>query len=126
MEHIIIEGEEEAFQSEIEYHNAQNKFLEFMKYAEAWQKVEFISSILGMISLVAIVFIAIFQSQILESIKLSSAVMDEYKFVSLSQTCAKALEWGDSKNATSKQNLTAQFMAWISSILIILTILAIL
>ena len=61
MDHIITEGEEEAFQSEIEYRNAQNKFSEFMKYTEAWQRVEFISSILGiLISLVAIVLIAIF------------------------------------------------------------------
>ena len=36
--HIIIEGEEEAFQSETEYRLAQNKFLEFIKYAETWQK----------------------------------------------------------------------------------------
>ena len=30
MQHIIMEGQEEAFQSEIEYLNAQNKLLEFM------------------------------------------------------------------------------------------------
>ena len=73
--------------------------------------------------------------------------MDKYKFVSPSQTCAKAFtlpplhfdqeqvifqsptlppKWGDSKDAASKQKIMAQFMAWISSILIILTILAIL
>ena len=62
MEHIFMEGEEEAFQSETEYRNAQNKFLEFMKYAETWQKFEFISSILGMIALVALVLIAVFHS----------------------------------------------------------------
>ena len=89
MENVITKGEEEAFQSEIEYRNAQNKFLEFMKYAEAWQKLEFISSILGMISLVALMLIAIFCSQIVESIILSSVVMDEYNIVSPSQTCAK-------------------------------------
>ena len=60
MEHIITEGEEEAFQSKTEYQNAQNKFLEFMKYAENWQKLEFISSILGMIALIALILIAVF------------------------------------------------------------------
>ena len=90
MGHIIMEGEEEAFQSETEYRLAQNKFLEFMKYAETWQKFEFISSILEMISLIALVLNAIFCSRIIESIILSSAVMDEYKFVSPSQMCVKA------------------------------------
>ena len=93
MGHIIMEGEEEAFQSETEYRLAQNKFLEFMKYAETWQKFEVISSILGMISLIVVVLIAIFCSRIIESIILSSAVMYEYKFVSPSlKTKCKTLQ----------------------------------
>ena len=73
--------------------------------------------------------------------------MDEYKFISPSQTNVKAFtllpmqfehkpikfqplslppEWGESKDAASKQKMTAQFMVWVSLILIILTILAIL
>ena len=147
MEHIITEGEEEAFQSETGYRNAQNEFLKFMRYAENWLKLEFISSILGMIALVAIILIAIFRSRIIESIILSLPVMDEYKFISPSQTSAKAFtlppihfdqepikfqpptlpsEWGESKDTANKQKITAQFMAWVLSILIILTILAIL
>ena len=90
IEHIITEGEEEAFQSETEYRNAQNNFLKFMKYAENWQKLEFTSSILGMIALIALIFIAVFQSWIVESIILGLAVMDEYKFISPSQTSATA------------------------------------
>ena len=43
MEHIITEGEEEAYQSEIQY-------------------MEFVSSILGMIALVALIVISIFCS----------------------------------------------------------------
>ena len=43
--------------------------------------MEFVSSILGMIALVALIVISIFRSRILESIILGSAVMDEYKFV---------------------------------------------
>ena len=121
MEHIIMEMEEEAFQRGIEHLNAQNTFLEFMKYAETWQKFEIVSSILGMIALVALVLIVVFHSQILESIILSSVVMDEYKFVSPSKTCAKVFtllpihldheplkfqpptlppEWGESKDLT--------------------------
>ena len=101
MGHIITEGDEEAFQNEMKYRNTQNKLLEFTKYAETWKQFEFISSILGMILLIALVVIAVFCSRIIESIILSSAVMDEYKFVSPLQTCAKAFTlppmWFNSK-----------------------------
>ena len=81
MEHIITEGEKEAYQSEIQYQNAQSEFKRFIKSTEEWRKLEFVSSILGMIALVALIVISIFLSQIVESIILGSAVMDEYKFV---------------------------------------------
>ena len=81
MEHIITEGEEEAYQSEIQYQNAQSQFKHSIKSAEGWRKFEFVSSILGMKALVALMVISIFQSRIVESIILGSAVMDEYKFV---------------------------------------------
>ena len=92
MEHIITEGEEEAYQSEIQYRDAQSEFKRFLKSAEGWRKFEFVSSILGMLALVALVFIAIFRSRIVESIILGSAVMDEYKFVNPSAppACVKA------------------------------------
>ena len=61
--------------------NAQSKFKRFIKSAEGWRKLEFVSSILGMIALVALIVISIFRSQIIQSIILGSAVMDEYKFV---------------------------------------------
>ena len=146
MEHIITQGEEEAYQSEIQYRNAQSEFKRFIKSAEGWRKLEFISSILGMIALVALIVISIFWSQIVESIILGSAVMDEYKFVNLSapSVCLKALslppaypgqiqfqpptlpqKWGD-KGAEGKQKLAAQMIAWITTILIIITLLAIL
>ena len=41
MEHIITEGEEEAYQSEIQYRNAQSEFKRFIKSAEGWRKLEF-------------------------------------------------------------------------------------
>ena len=62
MEHIITEGEEEAYQSEIQYQNAQSEFKQFIKSAEGWRKFEFISLILGMLALVALIVIAIFRS----------------------------------------------------------------
>ena len=62
MEHIITEGEEEAYQSKIQYRNAQSEFKRFIKSAEGWRKLEFISSILGMLALVALIIIAIFRS----------------------------------------------------------------
>ena len=45
MEHIITEGEEEAYQSEIQYRNVQSEFKRFIKSAEGWRKLEFVSSI---------------------------------------------------------------------------------
>ena len=101
-----------------------------MKHAEGWQKLEFISSILGMIALVALIVIAIFWSRIIESIILGSAVMDEYKFVNPS-TSAKAFtlppaypdefnfqpptlppDWGD-KGVEGQQKIVAKMSAWI-------------
>ena len=146
MEHIITEGEEEAYQSEIQYRNTQSEFKRFIKSAEGWRKLEFISSILGMLALVALIIIAIFRSRIVESIILGSAVMDEYKFVNPSAppACVKAFSlphaypdqiqfqpptlpqnWGD-KGAEGKQKLAAQMTTWITTILIIIALLAIL
>ena len=146
MEHIITEGEEEAYQSKIQYRNAQSEFKQFIKSAEGWRKFEFVSSILGMLALVALIIISIFRSRIVESIILGSAVMDKYKFVNPSAlpTCIKAYSlppaypgqinfqlptlpqnWGD-KGAEGKQKLAAQMTAWITMILIIISLLAIL
>ena len=146
MDHIITEGEEEAYQSEIQYRNAQSEFKRFLMSAEGRRKFEFISSILGMLALVALIIMAVFQSRIAESIILGLAVMDEYKFVNPSAppACVKAFSlppaypdqiqfqpptlpqnWGD-KGAEGKQKLAAQMTAWITTILIIITLLAIL
>ena len=146
MDHIITEGEEEAYQSEIQYRNAQSEFKRFLKSAEGWRKFEFISSILGLIALMALIIIAVFRSRIVESIILGSAVMDEYKFVNPSAppACVKAFSlppaypdqiqfqpptlpqnWGD-KGAEGKQKLAAQMTAWITTLLIIITLLGIL
>ena len=94
----------------------------------------------------ALILIAVFRSRIVESIILGSAVMDEYKFVNPSAppACVKAFSlppaypdqiqfqpptlpqnWGD-KGAEGKQKLAAQMTAWITTILIIITLLAIL
>ena len=99
-----------------------------------------------MLALVALIIIAIFRSQIVESIILGSAVMDEYKFVNPSAppACVKAFSlppayldqiqfqpptlpqnWGD-KGAEGKQKLATQMTTWITTILIVITLLAIL
>ena len=143
IEHIITEGEEEAYQSEIQYHNMQSEFKRFIKSAEGWRKLEFVSSILGMIAVVALIVISIFCSRIVESIILGSAVMDEYKFINPS-TNVKAFtlppaypdkinfqpptlppNWED-KGAEGKQKIATQMSAWITMFLIILALLAIL
>ena len=146
IEHIITEGEEEAFQSEIQYQNAQSEFKQFIKSAEGWRKFEFVSSILGILALVALIVILIFRSRIVGSIILGLAVMDEYKFVNPSAppACVKAFylppaypdqinfqpstlpqNWGD-KGAEGKQKLNTQMTAWITMMLIIIALLAIL
>ena len=142
MEHIITEGEEEAYQSEIQYRNAQNEFWKFIKNSEGWRKFKFVFSILGLVALISLIVIAIFCLRIIESIILGSAAMDEYKFVSPS-TMVKALtlppaypdgfvlkpptlppNWGD-KIAEGHQKLAAKMSAWVTTILIIIAILAI-
>ena len=142
MEHIITKGEEGAYQSEIQYRNAQNEFRKFIKNAEGWQKFEFVSSILGLVALVCLIVICIFRSRIIESIILGSAVMDEYKFVNPS-TMVKAFtlplayldgfvfkpptlppDWGV-KGAEGQQKLAATMRAWNMTILIIIALLAI-
>ena len=143
MEHIITEGEEEAYQSEIQYPNAQSEFKQLIKSAEGWRKLEFVSSILGMIALVALIVISIFCSRIVERIILGSAVMDEYKLVNPSasvkaytlppaypdkinfQLPTLPQNLGD-KGAEGKQKLAAQMTSWITTFLIIITLLAIL
>ena len=113
-----------------------------MRSTEAWRKFEFISSILGLIALVALIVIAIFRSKIVESIILGSAVMDEYKFVNPSTT-AKAFmlplaypdefnfkpptllpDLGD-KGVEGQQKIAAKMSTWIMTILIIIVLLAI-
>ena len=99
-----------------------------------------------MIALVALIVIAIFRSRIVESIILGLAVMDEYKFVNPSAppACVKAFSlppaypdqiqfqpptlpqnWED-KGAEGKQKLATQMKAWITTILIIIALLAVL
>ena len=93
----------------------------------------------------ALIVISIFRSRIVESIILGSAIMGEYKFVNPSAppACIKAYSlpphypdkinfqpptlpqnWGD-KGAEGKQKLAAQMTAWITMILILIALLAI-
>ena len=53
-----------------------------MQYAERWCIFEFVSAMLRLLAMLTLVIICIFRACILESIILSSAVMEEYKFVS--------------------------------------------
>ena len=82
MDYIVSDTEKEAFQDENAFQKVQNDFNTFMQYAERWRIFEFISAILGMLAMLILVIICIFRACILESIILSSAVMEEYKFVS--------------------------------------------
>ena len=81
LDYIVRDIEAEAYQDETAFRKAQNEFDKFLKYAETWRIFEFVSSVLGLVALIALVIICIFRTKILESIILSSAVMEEYKFV---------------------------------------------
>ena len=82
MSSIVSDTEKEAFQDENTFQKAQNDFNTFLQYAERWRIFEFISAMLGMLAMLILTIICIFRARILESIILSSAVMEEYKFVS--------------------------------------------
>ena len=82
MEYIVSDSEKEAFEDENAFQKAQNNFNKFMQYAERWCIFEFISAMLCLLAMLILVIIYIFRACILENIILSSAVMEEYKFVS--------------------------------------------
>ena len=79
LDYIVGDIEAEAYQDKTAFWKAQNEFDKFLKYAETWRIFEFVSSILGLVALIALVIICIFRTKILENIILSSAVMEEYK-----------------------------------------------
>ena len=82
MDYIVSDMEKEAFQNENMFQKAQNNFNKFMQYAERWCIFEFISAMLDLLVMLILVIICIFRACILENIILSSAVMEECKFVS--------------------------------------------
>ena len=82
MDYIVSNTEKEVFQDKNAFQKVQNNFNKFMQYAERWRIFEFISAMLGLLEMLTLVIICIFKARILESIILSSAVMEEYKFVS--------------------------------------------
>ena len=81
MDYIVSDTEKEAFQDENAFRKSQKQFPKFIQYAEAWQVLEFVSAILGLVAMLILVTICIFRACIQESIILSLAVMEEYKFV---------------------------------------------
>ena len=82
MDYIVSNTEKEVFQDENAFQKAQNDFNKFVQYAERWHIFEFVSAMLGLLAMLTLVITCIFRTHILESIILSSAVMEEYKFVS--------------------------------------------
>ena len=81
MDYIVSNTEKEVFQDGNAFQKAQNNFNKFMQYAERTQIFEFVSAMPGLLAMLALIIICIFRASILESIILSSAVMEEYKFV---------------------------------------------
>ena len=81
MDYIVSDTEKEAFQDENAFRKSQQDFSKFIQYAEAWQVLEFVLAMLGLLAMLILITICIFRARILESIILSLAVMEEYKFV---------------------------------------------
>ena len=81
MDYIVSDTEKEAFQDENTFRKSQKDFSKFIQYAEVWHVLEFVSAMLGLLAMLILITICIFRARILESIILSSAVMEEYKFV---------------------------------------------
>ena len=52
-----------------------------MQYTETWQIFEFVSAMLELLAMLTLVILCIFRAHILECIILSSAVLEEYKFI---------------------------------------------
>ena len=94
MGHIITEGEEEAFQSETEYRLACPKqIFGIHEICRDLAKVRiYIFHFGNDIALIALsAYCRISAQKLLRASSLSSAVMDEYKFVSPSQTCTESI-----------------------------------
>ena len=98
MDFIVDSIDKEAFQDENEFRKAQSDFQNFFTYAEKWRIFEFVSAILGLVALVMLVIICIFRTKILESIILSSAVLEDYKFIN---SGTESPFWGESVYAST-------------------------
>ena len=81
MDFIVENIDTEAFQDENEFRKAQSNFQNFITYADRWRIFEFVLAMLGLVTMTLLVIICIFRAKILESIILSSAVLDDYKFI---------------------------------------------
>ena len=94
VDYIIEDEQTVTFQSETEFVKEQQKFEYFMKYAERWRIFKFISALMGLLAMIVLLIIYILLSKILESIILSSAVMEEYTFVnSGTQNSSQGQKW---------------------------------
>ena len=76
MDYIVSNTEKEAFHDENVFQKVQNNFDKFMQCTEKWSIFEFVSAMLGLIAMLTLIIICIFRACSLESIILSSAVME--------------------------------------------------
>ena len=66
MDYIVSDMQKEVFQDENAFRKSQKEFSKFIQYAEAWQVLEFVSAILGLVAMLILVTICIFRAHILE------------------------------------------------------------
>ena len=85
MTYVTKDINETKFRSEVQYLRASEKFHYFMKYAKIWRIVEFISALLAILCCVVLLGMCIFRGRIIESAIMSSAVLEEFKFVTPQQ-----------------------------------------
>ena len=112
MDYIVSKTEKEAFQDKNAFQKAQKDFNKFMQYAERWHIFEFVSAILGLLAMLTLVIKCIFRAHILESIILSSAVMEEYKFVSPSTNSNSGVKAFTLPAPFQNGELEKQFTFW--------------
>ena len=58
MDYIVSDTEKEVFQDENAFQKSQQDFSKFIQYAEAWQVLEFVSAMLGLLAMLILITIS--------------------------------------------------------------------
>ena len=81
LQHVVQDTPHQIYRNTMEWNLAQNDFQTFITEAEYWQRVEFISAMIGPLTLIIVVIALILHKKIVFSALLSANVFDEYEIV---------------------------------------------